>query len=276
MDSDSKMLREEYLYGLGMAHDPVGEVSGTPAVFLPAGYEVKLFPELRESPSRVKRLVELQTLESFVDYVSRFCESSTSVFIDEKREMLSAVLDYHDSDSGSAGWCEHVARYRFPRSRELSAWSGMNGKKVGQEDFALFIERNAKDILVPSPAEMIEVSRTLSAKKDVAFKSGVRLDNGCVDFQYSEEIKGSAGVNGKLVIPEQFTIGVRVFMGGEGYKMPVKLRYRIDESRLLLWFDMIELENVVEKAFAEAVEALNRLLNEADCSPAIYRASIGD
>lgn len=82
-----------------------------------------------------------------------------------------------------------------------------------QAEFAEFIERNLPDIVEPVGADMLEISRSLQAKKKVSFASGIRLANGQTELTYEEDIQGTAA-KGKLQIPEIFKIGIKVIEGG--------------------------------------------------------------
>lgn len=84
---------------------------------------------------------------------------------------------------------------------------------MNQADFARFIEDNAPDIASPPAADMIEISRSLEAKKKVNFASAIRLDNGKTEFTYEEDIEGTAA-KGRLQVPQVFTIGIPVPEGG--------------------------------------------------------------
>ena len=98
---------------------------------------------------------------------------------------------------------------------------------------------------------MLEISRTLEAKKKVNFASAIRLDNGQNQFTYEEEISGTAQ-KGQLQIPEEFTIGIPVLEGGASYAVDARLRYRIAEGgKLTMWFELIRAHKVVENAAAE-------------------------
>jgi len=98
---------------------------------------------------------------------------------------------------------------------------------------------------------MLTISRTLEAKKDVNFKSATRLSDGAQQFAYSEEVQGTAG-KGALVIPETFDIGIPVFNGGGGYRVTARLRYRITDGRLALWYELLREHKVLEDALAQA------------------------
>ena len=134
-----------------------------------------------------------------------------------------------------------------------------DGKTMKQADFAKFIEDNLPDIAEPNGSDLLIISRSLEAKKKVDFESAVRLDNGETQFTYNEEIKGTAG-KGTLEIPEIFVLGIPVFHGGDAYKLEARLRYRINDGQLLMWFDLLRPERLLEDAFNQVIARVKEQL----------------
>ncbi len=168
------------------------------------------------------------------------------IFADLAQFMVLGILDYHKPEDPS--WCEHRITYTAPRSPEWATWTGRNAKPMGQSDFAQFIEDNIVDIRTPPGAEMLEISRNLQAKKQVAFSSAIRLADGSQEFTYAEEVQGSSS-KGKFAIPEKFTLGIPVFRGDQPYEVTARLRYRIDGGKLQLWYDLYRHKEIEKDAF---------------------------
>lgn len=122
-----------------------------------------------------------------------------------------------------------------------------------QEEFALFIEENVREIFEPNGAEMMQIAATLKAKNNVDFRSSTRLDNGEVQFMYTETIQGQAGVNGQLSIPEKFTLALSPFLKGTAYEIEARLRYRINPGGLQMWYTLIRPHTFADHAFTEIV-----------------------
>ena len=100
----------------------------------------------------------------------------------------------------------------------------------------------------PDGATLLEICRTLEAKKKVNFKSSVRLGDGSTQFTYDEDVSGTA-VKGTMAIPDQFSIGVPVFENGEKYRLDVRFRYRIgDGGDLSMWLELVREHKVIEDA----------------------------
>lgn len=226
-----------------------------PVFVIPKDMEVKdlsaLVNEQLPRPYSLKQNIELITSESFVEYFNRYATESSTIFVNDKDSSFTAVMDYHDNPD-QPSWKRHVATYKCPKTKEWSAWEKFNNERMSQEDFALFIEDNLREITDPNPADMLQIASTLKAKNNVDFKSGIRLDNGEVQFTYTENIQGQAGVTGQLQIPEKIQLTMAPFMKGCAYNIEARFRYRIAPNGLSMWYTLIRPHVFVDDAFADA------------------------
>lgn len=126
---------------------------------------------------------------------------------------------------------------------------------MSQTEFAYFIEQNLVDIVEPNHADMVEISRTLTAKKAATFSSSTQLSNGSNQFTYEEEIRGTTA-SGKIDIPEKFKIGIPVFLNGTAYQIEAHLRYRIKDGHLEMWYELVRAHDVYEDAFNSIFESI--------------------
>ena len=236
----------EYGAALGASHQVNRDAK--PYITTPPGWNVTDLEGHLPKPLRKRGNLALTSASSFVDYVKRHADPETTVLLADETSSKFRVIFNHHSDT-EAGWGDHTATYNCPLSPEWKIWTAANKVQSGQEEFALFIENNNLDITDPDPATMLEVSRTLQAKKKVDFSSGIRLDNGQNQFTYNEEIVGTAGGKGQFNIPEQFVITIPVHSGGPGYRITARLRYRIKEGKLVMWYDLLRPHKYLEDAF---------------------------
>ncbi|MGZ8213516.1 MAG: DUF2303 family protein [Methylosarcina sp.] len=223
--------------------------NGTPFLIVSKDEIVKEFPHLRDSPIRTDQTVKHTTAESFIDYFNKFASAESVIFIDEVHNKFTAIFDYHAPLE--AGWKAHKSIFELMKTPEWAAWEGSNSKPMNQTDFAQFIENNLTEIINPAGAKMLEIALTISAKTDVAFSSSIRLDNGQNQLTYNEVIDGSAGAKGQIKIPEKFTLGLKLFRGGAPYQMDARLRYRIREGRLTMWYELIRPHAVIDANIAD-------------------------
>lgn len=223
--------------GVRIAESGVTEISGIPALVLPKDHHAHIFEHLLPHPTRTKQCVSVTTAASFIEYFNRFADDNSVIFCDLDAAKFVGVIDYHSEER--AAWCDHTIDFACKKTKERCAWERRSGEKMGQTQFALFIEENLEEIIHPIGAEMLEIATSLRAKTQLSFKKAIRLDNGQNELQYVEEINGTAGVSGKLRIPETIKLGMRVFDGGVGYEMDARFRYRIHEGQLTMWYDLV-------------------------------------
>lgn len=226
----------------------------TPIALVPQGVSLQGLENHLHTPIRIRQKLNVLDATTFIEYVNRFADAGSAVFCNgPEGRTFTAVFDYHMVDQ--AAWCDHLATYRCPLTIEWGRWKEQDRKRMDQATFAEFIEDNVKDIVqpdgqsAPSPADMLEISRTLEAKKNISFRQGTRLDNGQVQLTYNEQIDGRAGETGQLNIPEQFYIGVKPFLGGDAFCIPARFRYRIQEGRLAMWYELVRADKVLEEAY---------------------------
>ncbi len=161
------------------------------------------------------------------------------------------VIDYHEEQDGGARWGQHKVTLNLRHSPEWLRWTGSNNKQMTQMAFAEFLEQNAFDIIAPAPAEIMEVARDLQAHTEVSFGSGVRTQDGRMQFRYTEEIKATVG-GGAVAVPEMFTVTMPVFIGGDRVEIQALLRFRVQGGKLVFWYTLVRPEHMVREGFALA------------------------
>lgn len=243
-------------------HAEVGPEGQTPYAVMPEGFRVEDLEDTLPNPTRKRARVTLAQTKGFIDYFKKHQVGGGVSTIYGTTEPPRFVAVINDHGEGEAGWRDHIARYDCPLAVEWETWTKANKRPMTQADFAQFIEDNLPDIVDPVAADMLEISRTLEAKKKVNFASGVRLTNGEVQFTYEESVEGSAS-KGQLRVPEVFKIGIPAFHGGAKYQIDARLRYRIAEGGVLsMWFDLVRPHKVLEHAALEVWAAIEEATGE--------------
>jgi hypothetical protein len=187
----------------------------------------------------------------------------------------SEPLGLSEVDRGKANWGKHRVVYACKETPEWKRWMGSNGKRMSQADFAEFLEDNGADVNPnwrsetpngsPSMADMIEISRNLSATSTGDFSQSFRLANGQVQFKWSETISGTSQTSqGVIEIPEKFIIGIAPFVGFDGCEIYCRLKYRLQNGKLTMWYEMERPHKVVEMAGKQVLE---RILSETGLKP---------
>lgn len=231
------------------------DINSMPYVILKGddGQYVENMESYLDSPVRKRGNLMLQTAESFIRYVNVHKSDQTNIYADKNEGKFKVVLD--DNSKDESGWQDHMAYYTAPKSTEWDTWLRCDQAKMSQTEFALFIERNLPDITDPAAAEMLEISRTLEAKQKVKYSSSIRLQDGQTQLLYNEDIEGATS-KGNIKVPEKFTIGIPVFIGGDAYAIEAYLRYRIKDGGLIMWYELIRSHKIFEDAFNTAFKQI--------------------
>lgn len=231
----------------GMMLGNFKKVEEHPFFVLPANASIHDLEAYLPTPLRKTGTVTLNDVKSFVGYVNQEKREGTRLYGTVNPPVFTAVFNDHGE---TTGWKDYRAVYACPLAAEWKTWFGKSGVVMSQAEFAAFIENNLSDIAVPAAADMLEISRSLEAKKKVNFASGIRLSNGENELTYEETISGTAQ-KGKLQVPEEFTVGIPVLEGGIKYAVTARLRYRIaDQGALSMWYELIRPHKIIEDAVA--------------------------
>lgn len=276
---------------LGAAQSELKEIfadtTTIPYVVIPKDYQLHTMEGLVEryadKPTHLKQAVKLQNPQSFVSYLKRHGTESVAVFCAPEKYTFTAYLDWHVGTDQRHRF--HNATLSLEITRELATWMSNNGKEMDQVEFASFIEANAPEIIsaeddlggkTPSGSEMLQIALTLSRTENASFRSATRLQNGQTQFKYEQNFDDKAGENGELTIPQMIKIGLPLFKAvsaDEGYIISARFRYRIRQGRLVMWYELIRPERIIEDAM-QAIEAnLRTELNEPNF--AFYSGTVG-
>ncbi len=253
--------------GSALGAPQVPAEKGLPYAVIPEGYKLESLEDLLPVPRRISQNVVLHDADSFIAYVNEFgCIPTTHIFFSVETEEFEAVIDYHTPErdgtdspllcAQTPGWCDHTAKFKPRRSPEFTTWMNQNRKAMKQVDFARFLEDNIPDVVEPPSAELLSIALTFEAKKSVEFSSGVRLNNGQIQFQYDEIVRGTAQ-KGTMEIPESFTLGIPIHVNGPAYRIPVRLRWRLAEGKVEFWYEIVRPHRFVEDALKEIRERMS-------------------
>jgi len=246
-----------------------------PLAIVPEGAQLEsvksYFDEYRTKPQRRKGTAALFDLSSFNAHANRFKSQDSALFADPtpNAPKLVAVLNYAPATSTDFG--DHRGVYAFPLSDEWLAWGKTNGTQLSQAAFAEFIENRIADIGDPaaagqtaqdvaalisatyaSPSRLLEVSRGLALNVDRQLKQQVSLANGECSFAFSEAHSDASGA--PLKVPGAFLITIPVFRGGALYQLPVRLRYRAKDAKVVWFYELYRQDRVFDHAFREACD----------------------
>jgi uncharacterized protein YfdQ (DUF2303 family) len=237
----------------------------------------KLLDEYRTEPERKRGTAALQTLQSFIAHVNRHKDPDSVIFATESNTRLACVFDYnHAGADGDPRFGVHRAHYDCPLSDEWKAWDAIDGKQLGPNEFAEFIESRIADIVDPSsagdgakkfadtlgvefagPAKVMEMSRGIALRVNAKVARQVNLQSGVTQFVFQEQHNDENGE--PLKVPGAFLIAIPVFKGGALYQLPVRLRYRVGSGGTLSWtLARYRDDRALQHAFAEVCETAQK------------------
>jgi len=234
----------------------------------------------RTAPEAKSGTAKVLTLESFIELVNYHRIDTSTVFAntDWKKPSLLAVIDYHQaadaekrSEPGQAKFGRHRISYDFPLSEEWQAWAGQHGKPMSQTDFANFIEDHIPDACeasesekleyeplfrarIASPNELLDLSRGLQVFTDINVKQSVKLGSGESQLIFEETHRDSGG--NKLDVPGMFMLSLPAFFSGENVRLPVRLRYRQREGKIIWEILLFRPDKVISDAVKRDLETV--------------------
>lgn len=235
-------------------------------LIVPDGYTAKdvtdphgLFPR---APAYIKQRVEVQALDSLTDYVNKFKTADSMLFADIMANSITGLIDYHHDGVGVEGSAKvqkasnnaHAVTMALPFSEEWRLWTSIDGKLMGQLEFARFLEENNPDIAQPNAAELIEAARDLHALRSVKFTKVVRTDSDNENFTAEDSTTLASNRTGNNVeLPREFTLNIPIYFGESSIEMKAHLRWKVGDDGMSLGFKMWRPEHIRQAEFKRIV-----------------------
>ena len=231
-------------------------VGSAPVLITPKG-EVQDLSHLLDAPQRIERVIHAHRIEGFITYVNQYKHEATKVYSAAAQDArVEARIDDHDApDEGEKrSWVRHKACFDCPTTPEWDAWNGHNKQRCNQVEFAEFLENNLDDITAPVAADLMTAVLEFQDTSRVEFKSHARLSDGRVQFTYAEKDEG-----GEIKFPDRLEIGVPILEGMKyRYKVQARVRYRMREGNLSIWYELHKPEHVLRKAYEDLLEHIEK------------------
>ena len=232
---------------------------------------------LTGKPLTVKGTKYFNTLASFLDYTNKFKTDASNVYFDTNDiENVSVVAIINDATPDAPDRGDFRLRYSPKLTPMARTWKRMDGNKTNQNQFCSFLEQNAKDIVstnpdnpsetLPSSAEVLDFCANMEYTENFIFKQSFNEQDGRLSFI----MENKAGNESKIMAFKKFAIAYTPFVGGDSFFVEALLKFRIDKNNgtLVLWFELQNMELVLEKA----IESLKQKLHEGVGSTPIYYA----
>jgi uncharacterized protein YfdQ (DUF2303 family) len=249
----------------------------------------KFYDEYRDRPERRTGHAQLQDLASFIAWVNRHKDAASVLRCAMNRTdpKLHAIIDYHEEgagkltgDDGKARYGQFQATYTMPLDQRWKDWTGISGKPLSQAEFAHFLEDHLLDLTpayntttgsgelvsnLPAevarflalnngkcaePADVVQLSKGLDVYADTKVAERINLQSGETSVTFEEKHRGAPE---SVVIPQLFLVALPVFnLSDTLYRVPVRLRYRLVEGKLLWLPTLWQADEVFDKAVRDA------------------------
>ncbi len=217
---------------------------------VPDGYECQPLPTL-EMPARPIATVKLRDAASFVAYWNDHAEARSRIYATLEPAQFLAVFDDFDTQNGDssiayqADWRGFRAKFKVPASREWLLWNNANRKHMGQLAFAEFLQDNLPDVVEPAGGALLEMALRFEASQSGSFIAAHRLQDGSHDLQW----KADNNASGTVKLPEFIKLSIPVFENEQATELTARLRYRVKDGTLAIWFELVRPHKVLEAAF---------------------------
>lgn len=200
-------------------------------------------------PDHIRQGVIVQTLDSLIEYVTRFRTDDTLLFADMSANRIVGAIDYHSPDKAQR--FAHTVIMDLPHSEEWKLWSGIDGKLMTQLEFARFLEENAQDIETPAAADLLEAIQDICSIRKADFRQEIRtsLENESFEYVVENDVANAKG----LEVPRKFGLRLPVYFGGQTVSLYALLRYAIDDGKLALGVKLHRKEYVRQAEFKQIV-----------------------
>ncbi len=239
---------------------------------VPDGWSLKTDAEMefqQERPFRKSGNITFTESESFIEYVNLHKTAETRIYAVSSTDtplLIKAVFNENQPSEGLPGWRDFSAMFAPKKAMEWSTWTSAHKHKMNQFEFAVFIEENLKDIYRPDPengqrglpsgAEMLDMAIKFEVNSEKRFKSSVRLQSGGSNLDFVDN--DDAATIERMSVFDKFAIGIPVFWKSQGYVIEARLRYRSEQGKLTLWYELIRPDLTVDDAVADVLALIEK------------------
>ncbi|HEZ2066512.1 DUF2303 family protein [Neisseria meningitidis] len=261
METQENMIKT----ALQAAQKPFFEFApnNTPLVFTPdqdGGWRYKSHPELMQNPYRKCGKFLMHDTASLIKFVQKHKQDGTQIYIDADfksgRIDVTAVINGHTQQA--PGWLDFYAVYTPQHTTSASNWLNNNARNI--------VSKNPgnENSVYPTAAEVLDFALNLEYTEKTTFKQGYREQDGRINFTFQSEDSGQTEKNLKMF--ERFGIEFTPHQGGASYFVEALLKFRIDKNSgaLVLWYELQQIDAVIEQAAKDISEAVQKAFPEID------------
>ncbi len=245
--------------GLVPVEDYTADMEHIPMKVLPPDWSL-VIPDAAKAeqwldrPLRKKGIYNMATADSFARYFNEHKDDDSRIFatIGDDGATFFGKLNFHGK---LPAFGDHECRFTLKKTREWQEFITSNCVDMTQDEFASFLEEHADLFVDPSGADLLELVSSLEGTANVYFRSALKLQNRTVKLSWQEEtgVKG-----GDVTIPSMLTLGIAPFEGTAPYRVQARLKYKIEERKLSMWYEGVNLHLIVRQVCADVLQNITK------------------
>lgn len=236
---------------------PNPTIDGVPYVVVPDGYSVQQLPTI-EYPPRKAGTLHVHDVPSFVRFFKDHSTALSRVYADENTKGITGVIDDWPHDHNEADWRQHRVHLGLAFSDAFKRWAKSDRERMSQTAFGEFLQDVLPDVLTPSGAELLEMAMNFEASSSGSFTSAQRMQDGSATLVFRADTQQV----GQLKLPSEFRLHIPIFRNGASTLITARLRYRLTDARLTIWYELVRPNDASERAFDDVIAALVKDLGD--------------
>lgn len=233
-----------------------------PVAYVPDGFRSEDLEKFLANPLRKRASATLLDTASFISYLLKHGNKDRTVIYantnyEKQTASFRAVIDDHGTDALATSWRTHTATFCPEKTVEWKRWHEKNKVAMSQLDFAMFIEENMPDIAsgiegMPTGTDMLTMATQFEATAEKRFKQKLNVQGGGVTLEYVDTADGQTAERMKVF--DKFSLGIKVFIGGDPYRVDARLRYRQNGDKLTFHYELIRSDRVFESSVKDEIK----------------------
>ena len=238
----------------------VGFGGAVPALLIPEGWRLDLFPATMPTPLRKTGFVYFHNLDSFIRFFCTHKTPDSVIFVDsdttgQRGSVFTGVVNYH---GGEPSFGDFRCVYAAELSPDWRKWVGGSKAPMNHEQFINHLDDCQDMIVEPAGAKLLELMRDIEGTVGGSFKSALNLHNGSASISYEENVSATNGVGKKIEVPTRLTVSIQPFDFGVRYKMENKLRYRVQNKSISFAYEAVKPELIILDAVNDQVKNVEK------------------
>ena len=227
---------------------------------IPSGLTVlNLKDILPATPERKEADLTLRSVQSFCEYLNEQKTPATRIFanLDKPPYTFKAIIDWHETAGGVAGWRHHACTLTLNTSEEFFTWKKADGTMLTQTAFAEFLKDNRLDIVEPNGVEILNLVMGLEANQENRVTGRLATNHGSrISFE-TETRTSSGGV--AVVIPEKITVALPFFVGTPPEQVEADFKFRLKDGQITFGYRLLGIDRMIR---ASALACANQIRTE--------------